>query len=211
MKSKLFVLLIATLGLVGCSKNSAAGGTSGKVDCYSVKVTEGGNTVFTGAYSSGFASVFEYKDASGKKIYTSYHMIYQKYYGGSYITGDSIIRAYPDRYTNDYVEYTYSRFVGFLSKENNYYLDLGARTIDSETKWSEYKFQNDPVTPPDGATSNNKEAFSCAKNNYYQTDYYNGFDEYATLRLDLTESSLERHSYTMLGQDSVITYTAKWF
>lgn len=209
MKSKFFVLLIATLGLVGCSKNSAAGGTSGKVDCYSVRVTEGGSTVFTGNYSSGYASVFEYKDASGKKIYTSSHMIYQKYDGGSYITADSIIRAYPDRYTNDYVEYTYSRFVGFLLRENNYYLDLGARTIDSETKWSEYKYQNDPVTPPDGATSNNKEAFLCAKNNYYQMDY-SGYD-YATLRLDLTESSLERHSYTMLGQDSVITYTAKWF
>ena len=209
MKSKLFILLVAAIGLVGCSKNSAAGGTSGKVDCYSVRVTEGGSTVFSGNYSSGYAAVYEYKDSSGKKIYTSGHLVYQKYDGSSYTNVDTVIRAYPDRYTNDYVEYTYSKFIGFLLKENNYYLDLGARTIDSETKWSEYKYQNDPTTPPDGAKSNNKEAYSCAKSNYYQLDY-SGYDYYS-LRLDLTESSLERHSYTMLGQDSVITYTAKWF
>ena len=209
MKTKFLVLLVATLGLVGCSSNSPAGGTSGKVDCYSVRVTEGGSTVFSGNYSSGYAYVYEYKDASGKKIYTNDHITYRKYDGGSYTNIDTVIRAYPDRYTNDYVEYTFSRFVGFLLKENNYYLDLGARTIDSETKWSEYKYQSDPTTPPEGATSNNKEAFSCAKKNYYQIEY-SGY-EYYSLRLDLTESTLERHSYTMLGQDSVITYTAKWF
>ena len=57
MKSKLFILLVATIGLVGCSKNSAAGGTSGKVDCYSIRVTEGGSTVFCETYYAGYSQV----------------------------------------------------------------------------------------------------------------------------------------------------------
>ena len=207
MKSKVLVLLIATLGLVGCSKNSAAGGTSGKVDCYSIRVTEGGSTVFNETYYAGYSVVYEYKSADGKKIYTSNHFQYTDY--NDYTAKESVIRAYPDKYTNDFTEYSYSRFVGFLTRENNYYLDLGARTIDSEIKWSEYKYASDPTTVPEG-TSNNKEAFSCAKTNYYQEVSSSG-SQYVTLRLDLTESSLERHTYTMLGQDSIITYRAKWF
>ena len=123
---------------------------------------------------------------------------------------DCIIRAYPDKYTSEFEEYSFSKFVGFLTRENNYYLDLGARTIDEETKWSEYKYTTDPTTVSEG-TSNNKEAFNCAKSNYYQnlSNYYDS--QYITLRLDLTDSTLERHTYTMLGEDSIITYTAKWF
>lgn len=208
MKSKILVLLIATLGLVGCSKNSAAGGTSGKVDCYSIRVTEGGTTVFNATYSAGYSMVYEYKSAEGKKLYTSSHLYYYDY--STSTQKDVVIRAYPDKYTNDYTEYSYSKFVGFLTRENNYYLDLGARTIDSEIKWSEYKYASDPTTVSDGA-SNNKEAYSCAKSNYYQ-DISSGYEsQYVSLRLDLTESSLERHTYTMLGEDSIVTYTAKWF
>lgn len=207
MKSKFLVLLIATLGLVGCSNNSAAGGTSGKVDCYSIRVTEGGSTVYSGNYSAGYSQVYEYKSQSGAVIYTSARYVYYDYNTSQQI--DGVVRAYPDRYTSEYTDYSFSRFVGFLTRENNYYLDLGARTIDAETKWSEYKYATNPTQLPDGTTANNKDAFNCAKKNYYQ-DLSSG-GQYVTLRLDLTESALERHTYTMLGQDSVITYTAKWF
>ena len=208
MKSKILMLLIATLGMAGCSSNSAAGGTTGKVDCYSIRVTEGGSSVFSATYSAGYSLVYEYKSADGKKLYSASHIYYIDY--NTSTQKDAVIRAYPDKYTNDYTEYSFSRFVGFLTRENNYYLDLGARTIDSETKWSEYKYANDPTTVSEGA-SNNKEAYSCAKSNYYQDIGSSSYQEYVTLRLDLTESSLERHSYTMLGEDSIVTYTAKWF
>ena len=208
MKSKILMLLVATLEMAGCTSNGAAGGTSGKVDCYSIRVTEGESTIFNETYDAGYSSVYEYKSADGKKLYSASHIYWRDY--NTSAKKDAVIRAYPDRYTNDYTEYSFSRFVGFLTRENNYYLDLGARTIDSETKWSEYKYASDPTTVSEGA-SNNKEAYNCAKSNYYQDLGYLSDQEYVTLRLDLTDSSLERHTYTMLGQDSVITYRAKWF
>ena len=190
--------------LVSCS---SAGGTIGKVDCYRITVYEGGSTIFNATYSASYTRVYEYKSADGDKLYTSSRVGYMNY--DSYATTDAIIRAYPNRYTNDYKEYTFSRFVGFLTCEYNYYLNLGDRIIDSEIKWSEYKYENDPSELKSGETANNKEAFNCAKKNYYQ-DFYSG-SEYVSLRLDLAESSLERHTYTMLGDSSVITYTAKHF
>lgn len=203
MKKSYFILLFVAIGLIGCSSNSAAGKTRGKVDCYSIQVYEGGSTVFNKTYSAGYSQVFEYISSGGKKIYTSSHYTY--YVPSSETLKDSVIRAYPSKYTNDYTEYYYSRFVGYLTKEQNYYLDIGSRMIDSETKWSEYKYttdSNDDV--------NNKEALNCAKKGYYQ-DLTNIDNINVSLRLDLVESSLERHTYTMLGQDSVITYRAKWF
>lgn len=211
MKNKRLVLLFAALGLAGCSGNNGAGGMSGKVDCYSIKVVEGASAVFSGTYSVSYSRVYEYKSEDGKKIYLSNHFIHLD--SSDYKLKESTIKVYPSKYTDDFIEYSYSRFVGFLTMENNYYLDLGARTIDSEVKWSEYKFTSDPVTTSEGV-SDNKEAYNCAKSNYYYyADYQYPFDrsEFIPLRPDLTESSLERHTYTMLGQDSVITYTAKWF
>lgn len=207
MKNKRLVLLFAFLGLAGCSGNSGAGGTSGKVDCYNIRVEEGTSTVFDKTYSVGYSRVYEYKSTDDKKIYASDHFQYTDRNG--YTVKDSVIKAYPNKYTYNFIEYSYSRFVGFLTMENNYYLDLGARTIDSEVKWSEYKFTNGPVATSE-SVSNSKEAYSCAKTNFYNLGYQYP-SEYVRLRLDLTESSLERHTYTMLGQDSVITYKAKWF
>lgn len=207
MKSNFLILLVSAIGLIGCSKNSAAGGTNGKVDCYSIRVTEGSSIVFNETYNLGYSEVHEYKSADGKKIYTSNRFLYIDHIDD--YPKDSVIRAFPDKYTNDYTEYSYSRFVGFLTVENNFYLDLGARTIDSEIKWSEYKYASVPAFP-DGI-SNNKEAYSCAKSNYYLFDNISSNTQYVSLRLELTESSLERHTYTMLGQDSIITYKAKWF
>ena len=193
MKSKILVLFIATVGLVGCSNSDHSGG-KGVIDCYSIRVTNGGSTVFTGNYYAGYATVYEFKSADGKTIYTGQGV------------SDSSINVYADRYTNTYVTYTFSRFVGYLTVENNYYLNLDSRTIDSEVKWSEYKYESNPSTAyPD---ANNKEAYSCAKKGYYENI---GYGSGSNLRLDLTESSLERHTYTKLGDDSIITYVTKWF
>lgn len=195
MKSKLLVLLIATISLVGCSKNDHSGG-KGVIDCYSIRVTNGGNTVFQQSYSVSYSAVYEYKTVEGKTVYTG-------------LGEADFIYVYANRYTNTSVVYSYSRFVGYLTVENNYYLNLDSRTIDSEIKWSEYKYESNPSTDyPDGNTPNNKEAFSCAKKGYYQNKGYYSNDP---IRLDLDQSSLERHTYTKLGDDSIITYVAKWF
>lgn len=200
---KIIILSVAVLGLVGCSSN--AGGTKGKVDCYSLSVTEGGKTVYSANYNVAVAEVHEYTSAEGKKLFTNCHMTYMDGYSSA---KDTVIRAYPSRYKQDSIEYTYSRFVGYLTKENNYYLDLDAKTIDAEIKWSEYLYENSSSAN----SIDNKEAYSCAKQNYYQVDsgYYNYGPTYS-LFVDITEDGLERHTYTMLGEDSIITYTEKWF
>ena len=196
-KIKLIYLPLLAICLVGCSNNDHSGG-KGVIDCYSIRVTNGGSTVFSETYYAGYATVYEYKSAEGKTIYTGLG------------NADTSVYVYADRYTNTAVTYNYSRFVGYLTVENNYYLNLDSRTIDEEIKWSEYKYESNPTTNyPDGTTPNNKEAYSCAKKGYYNAA--GGLYSTTNIRLDMNESSLERHTYIKLGDDSIITYVAKWF
>ena len=183
--------------------NSTKDATKGVVDCYQISVANGGSTLFTKTYQATYSKVYEYKDENGKSIYTSARYIS---YNSSHT--DLPIRVYPDRYTNDYTEYTFSKFVGYLTVEYNYYLDLDNRMIRSETKWSEYKYESNPIDSSNEGTPDNKEAYNAVQNGYYQA--VSGYDS-ATLKLDLTESGLIRNTYTKLGEDSIITYTAKWF
>ena len=200
---KRFGLLVLLFSLIGCSKNSAAGGTSGKVDCYTIKVTQGASTIFNGKYSWGYSKVFEFRSGDNNKIYVSSDCKYE---------GKNLpIRVYKDKYAyvNDYIQYSYERFVGYLKTESNYYLNLSDKIIDSEVKWSEV---SDDVNPENLEGCDNKEAYKCAKTNYYTSvDSGYAYNEYCFIYLDSSETSIERHVYTMLGEDSVITYQAKWF
>ena len=206
---KEFLLIIPMVCLIGCSSKNGAGGTKGRIDCYSIEVKNGGNYAFQREYTISSSIVYEYKDSKGNTIYTDTQLSWS---GTDYITGqlrtEAIVRAYPNRYLNDYVDYTFSRMIGRLTVEYNYYYDLESRTIDFEIKWSEYKrnSESDSVSGID-----NKEAYKCAKKNYYlMTEYVDSFGFYV-LRLDSTESTLERHTYTQVGNDSVVTYKEKWF
>ena len=81
--------------------------------------------------------------------------------------------------------------------------------IDIETKWTEYK----KLTNPDNdleKVADNKEAYQCAKKNYYQNDSIemNG-SSYYSIYLDVADSSLERHAYASVGQELAIVYTVK--
>lgn len=206
---RILLVGIASFGLVGCANNGGGGG--GRVDCYSIQVKSSMGAVLNGTYQTSYSWVFEYKDEKGQTLYTNerYRYVVRDSEKGDYVV-DTTIRAYPNRFTNDYVEYYFNRFVGFVTVENNFYYDPGSRTIDSETKWIEYKYESDPTTLEDGMKANNKEAYECAKRNYYQLEfYYSG--ECFDLRLDMNESGLERHTYIQVGSDSVITYTPKWF
>ena len=184
------LLIMFMLCLCSCSANNQKN-TSGTIDCYSIKVTEGGKTVFSSTYSASTSKVFEYKSESGDSIYINTRAYYK-------------IFVYADRYTSDYVEYSFSGFIGWLTVEYNYYLDLDNKTIDSETKYREYLYAKNP----EAGEADNKKAYNCAKKNYYvlKTDYYT-----LNLRLDLEEKGLERHSYTKLGDGSMVDYRVKWF
>lgn len=196
------LLIMFMMCLCSCSANNQKN-TSGTIDCYSIKVTDGGSTVFSRTYSAYTSKVYEYKSESGDSIY-----INTRIYGTDYQenTMDYNIFVYSDRYTSDYVEYSYSGFIGWLTVEQNYYLDLDNRIIDSETKYREYLYS----TNPEIAEADNKKAYNCAKNNYYvlTTSY---FHQNLMLRLYLEEKGLERHSYTKLGDGSIVDYRVKWF
>lgn len=197
---KLVVLIIFVFGLVLCSCSGGIKNTSGVIDCYSISVKDGGSTVFNQYYSISYAKVYEYKNSDGESIYTSYRIKYQDVSDEK----DSLIRVYTSRYTSDYQDYKYAGFVGYLTVENNYYLDLDTKTIDSEIKYSEYLYSKNPGEE----NGDNKKAYECAKNCYYVLTSYTQ-NSYYNLKMDLEENGLERHIYTKLSDSSVITYKVK--
>lgn len=196
------------LTLRSCLLSGCAGKTSGKVDCLSISVKDDGDTIFNESYSIGNAGVYEYKSHSGDAIYIDEHIA---------IPGNSnpAIHAYENRYTSDYEEYIYYGFVGRLTVEKNYYLDLDNRRIDCEKKYSKYKYDLNPSTSSKYADADNDLAYQCAKKNYYT--YYsfvksgNGdkdSNSFSVL-LDLSDKSLSKHTYVSLGKGAVVTYKAK--
>lgn len=205
-KSKLIILTTTILMLCSCSsETNTNNNTQGIIDCYSIKAKTDSNTILEKTYSSSLARVYKYQSASGDSIYTSFRSTYNG--------ADTSLYVYKNQYKSTYIEYTYKGFIGWLTCETNYYLDLDNRIIDIETKYREYLYD----TNPNDETANNKKAYNCVKNNCYYTES-SGFelDEtigkyYFYLKTDLLEKSLERHFYIKLGADTVVEYKAKWF
>ena len=204
-KSKLIILTTTILMLCSCSSGTNINNnTQGIIDCYSIKAKTDSSTILEKTYSSSYIGVYEYKNEKGDSIYTSFH---SKKDGA-----DTSLYVYKNQYKNTYIEYTYKGFIGWLTCETNYYLDLDNKVIDVETKYIEYIYTN-----PNNEKANNIMAYNCVKNNCYYTES-SGFelDEtigkyYFYLKPDLLEKSLERHSYIKLGSDTVVEYKAKWF
>lgn len=201
---KSLLLILPALMLASCGGNTIdKNATKGVIDCYSIRVTNGGSTVFRETYSLHYTTVYEYKSESGKFLYVSSRQANTNY---DYNTGEITYTDYPisvstDRYTGKYDQYNFSRFVGYLTYENNYLLDLDSRVIDSELKFSEYKYATDPNS---NLTGNNKEAYEKAKKGFI-------YGNSSSIQLDTTETGMERHTYTKFGDDCVITYKAKWY
>ena len=202
MKSKLIKLLslgMVSLSLVGCSP---AGGSTGRVDCYSITV--GSSSV---TYSLTTSSVYEYTNDKGESIYTGFPA-----WNSSY----NHIAFYLDRSKTDYTLYEFSGLVGYLYEEHNYYLNLDSKTIDQEIKYQKYTGPEKEATLSDKTTVqlNHEKAFSGASKGYFTTTSSTvkiSDNQYAVrVYKDYNDSRLERHTYTMVN-DSTITYVPKWF
>ena len=186
---------MVSLSLVGCSP---AGGSTGRVDCYSITT---GSSYMT--YSLTTSSVYEYTNNKGESIYTSYR----------YTTS---IAFYLDRSKTDYTLYEFSGLVGYLYEEHNYYLNLDSKTIDQEIKYQKYTGPEKETTSSDGTVTHfdHEKAFSGASKGYFTTfssEIKVSDDQYAArIYKDYNDSRLERHTYTMVN-DSTITYVPKWF
>lgn len=185
---KFFLLMMSCLTLCGCSPT--ANQNHGIIDCLSIHLSSPSTYYY---YSTSTSPVYEYINASGERLYLGLN----KY---------SEIIVHPNQYSNTYVKYNFSRIVGYLNMETNYYLDVEKRVIDVETKWTENKREMSD------ATLNNGEAYRCAKRGYiaFSTDYYYNYSYSSNgVYLDSVDTSLERHSYILLGNDTLVSYTPK--
>lgn len=204
---RLIAFLTPIFMVASCGNNAATG--SGRIDCYSIKATSpSSSTSLSKMYSVQYSPVYEYKDEKGAVIYLN-----------SRWNDEWEVRpvhVHKDRYTTSFTLYTFSRLIGYLTLEYNYYLDLASRTLDCEMKWSEYKYDSNPN---EDETVDNKEAFGMAKRGYYFDPAYKGTYEQESGRsyyfydivLDLDDKGLERHTYVQISEDCNIEYRPKWF
>ena len=213
MKSKLFKLLslgMVSLSLVGCSP---AGGSTGRVDCYSI-TTESTQL----KYYLATSFVYEYTNNKGESIYTSFRAQGRIYNGttSTYTTFDNDIAFYLDRSKTDYTIYQFSGLVGYLYEEHNYYLNLDSKTIDQEIKYQKYTGPEKEETLSNNTTVqlNHEKAFSGASKGYFTTtsSTFEISDGQYAVRIykDYNDSRLERHTYIMVD-NTPITYVPKWF
>lgn len=208
-KTILFLLPLCVLASCGEPK-FAEKDVKGVIDCRTIEVSNSTGKFLSFSYSSGYSEVYEYLNADGKLLYFSNRFTKRAFNSqiNEYVDVDYPIKVYPSRYKSDFDYYRFNRFVGYLTRESNYLLDLDLNIIDSETKYSEYLFENNPN---ETLEANNPEAYEKAKTGYYTyTTSYDG-EYYAYIYLDMAESSMSRHSYIKLCDDCVITYKPKWY
>lgn len=209
MKTSLFLLPLCVLASCGELK-LAEKDVKGVIDCQSIDVSTSSGKSLSFRYGIDYSMVYEYKSDDGKLLYFSNRYTKSVFDSESnkYIDVDHSIKVYPSRYKSDFDYYRFNRFVGYLTYERNYLLDLDLNIIDSEAKYSEYLFENNPN---ETLEANNPEAYEKAKTGYYTYTYGGYGGEYAYIYLDMAESSMSRHSYIKLGDDCVITYKPKWY
>lgn len=213
------VLVCGALLFSGCEKDGA--NNSGKIDCYSIN----GQT-----YQTWAKKVYEYKNEAGEAIYTD--SCQEKDLFEMYSLQDlaNEIHVYKQKGAVEFQVYTFSKFVGWVTVERNYYFDVNAKTLDREIKFSEYKYEKNPETDNEDDNPDNKSAYRAIRENGYycyreitsqfsvqkkigfETLYDSERSKYqAAIYLDLAESGLSRHEYTIFSESDTITYRAKWF
>ena len=183
---KLILIGMAVITMAGCSGNT-------KIDCYQVSISG----VFSGTYSEQNYEVNEYASGDGDYIYSNINP-------NSIGTSDVKFTVYNSRYSDEHKDYVFSRTVGLLTQENNYYLDLKNRVLDCELKYKEAK-----VDKASEEKANVKEAYNCAKKGYYFINTY--FANVFIIKKDITDATLEKHTYIQYGENATVTYVKKWF
>lgn len=199
MKKLLGLIMIGlTAILCSCKEDKKIKNTSGIIDCYSIKVTEGSSTAYNGLYQITYVPVYEYLSSNGKYIYMNDNKVNDKIF---------CVRLYYDRYTSDYDEYYFNQFIGWVNIEYNYYFDIENRVIDAEIKIKEYKYSENPTVE----FADNKKAYECAKKSFYRTtgSKYDSSNIMYSFYSDLDTNKIENHTYTKLGENSVVTYKIK--
>lgn len=199
---KTLLLLLSSLTLVGCSKPSG-------VKCKTIKLTEGGSTVFSDSYHYTAQSVFRYKGVNNNGyIYTNVEMTYSTFdeYGNPTVE-HSTIKVFNDKTASSYREFTFDAQLGYVKYSHNVYLDIGKKKIelvDGYEKMNDYDYN---MTPEE--KSNNADAYSGVKSEYYFIDLTYGyhFGEEFKIYKDSYKNNTEKHTYINYGDSASVTYT----
>lgn len=184
MKKSLLLAALAACLLTGCSK-TAVNTKSGKIDCSYISYTVDQNHTNSLQYNLSYVYAAEYKSEKGDIVY------------GNYNNGS--IKLYDNPYTENATIYSFVRVIGCLSYEQIYILDLESVTVDCVTKFG--KYQGDINKDLSGNALNHNEAYQCASKGFYS-----GSGKFIK---GITDSSLERHSYIKLGDNTIVHYTPR--
>lgn len=191
---KTALLLFPILFLVSCNSTGIdSSKVSGVIDCRSVSITDGGSSIFNGYYSESFSYVYEYKAEDNSCIYVSQHDNYS-------------IRVFNKKYSEDFLEYTFSAFVGYLKVENTFLLDLDNKILDVKTKYLEYTYSNNSGS--DLKYDNSKAYKLVKKFGYYIIDTFNYYSS-SNLYSYEYDAGLVKDTYIKISSSSTIIYTSR--
>lgn len=192
MKKTLLTSLLVVC-LSGCSTNF------GKINCQTIDVKEDGTSIFNGSHLESFAAVYEYVCDGHGVIYTDYKPTRQVYKGDNKMESIPLpIYVYATAESRDYVKYEFSGEIGPIAYIVNYYLDLNARTVETEYVYTDSAISYSQFRQMQNAG----EAYECAKK-----DFYHMGTSPDRIYLDRDQKGLECHYFHNFSEEAEITYT----
>ena len=187
-KTLLSSLLVVCLS--GCSAHS------GQIKCETIKVVENNSRVLDAESRDTFDRVYEYQGPGFETLYTDSTPRSGLVISSQQTPEPVPLKVYSSKESNEYVEYYYNRNVGPIAVRYNYYLDLKAKTIETERIYNDTALSYPQFRDMEGA----EEAYECAKKGYY---HLSG----DTVYLDETPKGFECHSFLNYSEEAEVTYT----
>mgnify|MGYP003310095491 CR=1 FL=1 len=196
---KLSLLAAASIfALTGCAPSG--------IKCEYLSIVDGGNTILSSSSSFTTKTVYEYVEtASNTKLYFDTCPVRYSEYGTSEIKRD--IYLYKNRQSTTYRMFEFSRKVGLIKVETDYYLNLSKHSVvimSHYEKLDDYEY-NDTSEKE----NENKEAYRCIKKSYYQISgsYYSTEDNNVQIFANEVDKDLEHHGYIVYGSSASVAYT----
>lgn len=201
MKKIASVLFVSALILLSSCQNKTQSffNDCHWIDCDSIRMNQDNYNFEEYQYYFNTSSVFEYKTKDGKVIYMNkrtFAVINLK-------TVEVAIRIHKDKTFMNYDLYSYSRFIGFITNEIHYYLELEKEMIRIETSWHEYVGEA-PFKVENNEIPNNKETWECAQKGLLYIDK-NPMTT-ALVRGDFSSSLFEEEIDWSLKRNQYINY-----
>lgn len=196
MKKGKFALFVTGLALL----SSCGAPTSGTIEVRKLQIMSAdGNVRISLDYRTSYSEVYIFEDADGKPLYVDT-------FTGRFDASQRKIKVRTSPYSEEYTDYNYVGFAGYLAQETRLFVDLDNRVVDTQVKWLEYKSDEKPESSylTLKAKYTSKEVYdNVKKNGYYHCS------ESDTIVLGVTENGLELHDYIMYTEDCFLNYTLK--